>query len=130
MLPRLTSPLGSTILAASSGGKSSKKTVFFTGSTGRVADPIMSIRIGGLIDVSFNDDKSQSSLRTPFHNPFDLGIIFIRSIGTPVRACSSDLRPETPAAGSSWISMVSFPHFTLVAYDDMVLSVYPMLILY
>ena len=101
-------------MAASSGGKSSKNTVFFTGSTGNVAEPIINICIGGVIPSNFNVDKSHVSFNTPFHNPFDFGIIFIRSLGTPVRDCNSDLRPETPVEGFNSISIVSLPHFTLV----------------
>ena len=66
-------------------------------------------------------EKSASSLRIPFHRPFDLGITFMRSIGTLVRLWSCCLRPDGPAAGSRVMERVSLPHLTVVAYVVMVL---------
>ena len=75
MFPRLFNPDGSgATFAASSGGRSSTKTVLILGPVSCAADPMRSICTGGLMLEKSMEARSKSSLKSPFHNPVFKGI--------------------------------------------------------
>lgn len=68
------------------------------------------------------EERSKSSLRRPFHRPLDLGMIFIRSLGTLVFSSSSVLRALTPAVASKVIWCISLPHLTVASTFVMIVE--------